>query len=161
MNISIAGFEHLEILAALFDEYRVFYQQPSDVEGARAFLRDRLVHRDSVILIATENTNDSIQEAGKGAGFTQLYPSFSSVSMKPIWILNDLYVNAGFRRQGVARALLERAKDYAVHSGAIRLELSTGVRNTSAQTLYESLDYVRADANPNPDDAFFHYSLSL
>lgn len=157
MNISIAGFEHLEILAALFDEYRVFYQQPSDLEGARKFLRDRLIHRDSVIFLALADGEAAVQ----GAGFTQLYPSFSSVSMQPIWILNDLYVHPAFRRNNVARELMNRAQTYAIQSGAIRLELETGANNTSAQALYESLDDVRADANQDPDGAFHHYSLTL
>lgn len=159
MDIGLAGFGHLDVLAGLFDEYRVFYRQSSDVDAARRFLRDRLVHRDSVILIATEE--DPKTGACKGAGFTQLYPSFSSVSMKPIWILNDLYVNQGFRRRGVGRSLMLLAQDYAVETGAIRIELATWVRNTSAQALYESLGYDRADANSNPDDAFYHYSLEL
>ena len=129
MNIFVAGFEHLEVLAALFDEYRVFYQQPSDLEGAREFLRNRLIHRDSVIFLATTDGEAAIQ----GVGFTQLYPSFSSVSMKPIWILNDLYVHPTFRRQNVARELMNRAQTYALQSGAIRLELETAANNGNHQ----------------------------
>jgi len=168
MKIVQAGFEHLDSLATLFDEYRIFYQQPSDLVGARAFLRDRLTHRDSVIFIALDSPADGPAdgptddaEGLTGAGFTQLYPSFSSVSMAPLWILNDLYVNTAFRRQGLAQALMNRARTYGTSTGAVRIELATWVRNFEAQSLYESLDYQRADINEASDSAFYHYSLEL
>ena len=157
MNIVSATFEHLEILAELFDAYRVFYQQPSDVEGARAFLRDRLPQTESVVFLATPEQNGTIS----GMGFTQLYPSFSSVSMRRLWILNDLYVDADARKRGVAKALMNHAKLYALSTNAVRIELATWVANLPAQRLYESLNYERADTAANADDAFYHYSLSL
>jgi hypothetical protein len=86
----LASAEHLDGLSSLFDHYRVFYGQTSDREGARTFLCDRLQHKDSVIFVA-------IAPDGY-AGFTQLYPSFSSVSMGQVWILNDLYVSESYRR---------------------------------------------------------------
>jgi len=159
MKIVQAGFEHLDSLATLFDEYRIFYQQPSDLVGAKAFLRDRLTHRDSVIFIALDSLGDD--DGLIGAGFTQLYPSFSSVSMAPLWILNDLYVNTTFRRRGLAQALMNQARTYGTSTGAVRIELATWVRNFEAQSLYESLDYQRADINEASDSAFYHYSLEL
>jgi GNAT superfamily N-acetyltransferase len=92
--------------------------------------------------------------AGKAAGFTQLYPSFSSVSLKPLWILNDLFVRSDVRRGGVGRALLERARQHALETGAKGLVLSTGVTNKSAQSLYDACGWQR-------DDEFFQYHLFL
>jgi hypothetical protein len=82
-----AGLEHLDVLTGLFDSYRQFYGQEPDLPGARRFLEARLRCRDSVVFLAFRDdaTRTSV-------GFVQLYPSFSSVSMKPIWILNDLFV---------------------------------------------------------------------
>ncbi len=157
MPIVPAEFKHLDSLAKLFDEYRLFYQQASDLPGAKAFLRDRLTHRDSVIFLALSEP----AEGSVVAGFTQLYPSFSSVSMAPLWILNDLYVNRAFRRRGLAQALMHQAQTYGMNTGAVRLELSTGVTNTSAQSLYESLGYQQADITEDSDNAFYHYSLAL
>ncbi|MEK6226106.1 MAG: GNAT family N-acetyltransferase [Chloroflexota bacterium] len=88
------------------------------------------------------------------SGFTQLYPSFSSVSLKRLWILNDLFVRSDIRRGGVGRALLERARRHAVDTGAKGLVLNTGVTNTPAQTLYESCGWKK-------DDEFFQYHLFL
>ena len=80
--------DDLDDLVPLFDGYRQFYGQRSDLAAARAFLRERIERDESVIYLA-------YTEPGEAAGFTQLYPSFSSVSLKPLWILNDLYVRYG------------------------------------------------------------------
>lgn len=146
MKVFLVGVEQLEALSALFDQYRVFYEQSSDLEAARTFLRERFQNRDSVIFATCEN--------GQLVGFTQLYPSFSSVSMKRIWILNDLFVAATHRRKGIARLLMETAKQYAQETGAVRIVLATKISNMSAQALYESLGYAR-------DEEFYHYSLRL
>ena len=146
MQIIRANLNHLEQVTALFDGYRVFYRKASDMSVAREFIRQRMVLQDSVILLATEGET--------GLGFVQLYPSFSSVSMRRIWILNDLYVHPDARKKGVGRFLLEQAKQFGIEHGALRLELSTEISNSSAQGLYESLGWQR-------DESFYHYSLSL
>ena len=133
-------------IAPLFDAYRQFYQQSADMPLALAFINERLTLSDSVIFIAQD-------EHGQAIGFTQLYPSFSSVSARRIWILNDLFVLPAVRGKGAAHQLLDTARDYAIATGAKRLELSTAHDNP-AQKLYESLGYER-------DNAFYHYSLAL
>ena len=146
MKVFLANIEHLEALSVLFDQYRVFYQQSSDLNGARLFLKNRFEYCDSIIFAARDG--DQI------AGFTQLYPSFSSVSMKRVWILNDLFVTFLYRNQGIARSLMAIAKQYAEETGAIRISLSTQQSNHVAQALYESLGYEK-------DEVFHHYSLRL
>lgn len=136
----------LDEAAALFDAYRVFYRQSSDIAAARAFLDERFKRRDSVVLLARHN--------GSAVGFIQLYPSFSSVSMQRIWILNDLYVSPGGRRLGVGRKLMDYARTFAAASGAIRLELTTEHNNTIAQALYRSCGYAR-------DDVFYKFILTV
>ena len=145
-NIYRAGAAQLGALVPLFDAYRVFYQQPSDHEVARAFLAERLAQNDTVIFVA--------EQGGRSVGFTQLFPSFSSVSARRLWILNDLFVVPGARRSGVARALLERAKDHAVETQAKGLVLSTEVNNRAAQRLYESLGWRK-------DETFYTYGLTV
>src|SRR6516162_3796139 len=108
-----AGLEHLDVLTGLFDAYRQFYGQEPDLPGARRFLEERLRGRDSVVLLAVRD-----DDPGTGVGFVQLYPSFSSVSMRPIWILNDLFVTPPARRAGVARSLLGAAYEVARSRGA-------------------------------------------
>lgn len=93
-------------------------------------------------------------EAGMPMGFTQLYPSFSSVRLAPIWILNDLFVDTRFRGCGVGRDLMAHAEDAARAAGACAVRLATQTTNTRAKHLYESLGYVR-------DEEFYHYERSL
>jgi GNAT superfamily N-acetyltransferase len=137
-----AELDDLDALVPLFDGYRQFYGQPSDLAGARAFLADRFKRGESVIFLAVVD--------GAIVGFTQLYPSFSSVSMKRLWVLNDLFVTLDARKSGAGRALLERAERWATETGAKGLTLSTQITNRSAQRLYEASGWTK-------DDEFFHY----
>ncbi len=127
----------LDQLVNLFDGYRRFYEQPSDPEGARTFLAERLQRGESIVFLAIDDAEDERESLG----FVQLFPSFSSVSMKRLWILNDLYVAPDARQRGVARALMEAAHKLALQTGAKGLTLQTAHDNTHARTLYESLGY--------------------
>ncbi|MGG2094991.1 GNAT family N-acetyltransferase [Bacillus sp. S13(2024)] len=146
MNIYQATIKDLKVVSHLFNLYRIFYKQPSDYEDAESFISDRLKNEESVIFVAVHE--------GEYLGFTQLYPSFSSVSMKRTWILNDLYVQEEARKQGIAQALLDKAKLHAIQSNAKSLELQTAPDNTNAQKLYEKNGYQN-------DTSFLNYSLNL
>lgn len=132
-----AGISELDLVVCVFDKYRVFYKQASNEKECKRFIQERIKNQESVIFLAIENQTDVI----KPLGFVQLYPSFSSVAMKKLWILNDLYVDQSARRQGVAKALLQKAKDHAAQTGAMGLALETAKDNYNAQRLYESNEY--------------------
>ena len=135
VEIVKADKSHLDDVAALFDSYRVFYQQDSNLSQAREFLQQRLTGEDSIIFVAYQD--------GKAVGFTQLYPSYSSVQMKRSWILNDLFVAEFSRQQGVAELLMSRVEQHAIDTQAVAITLQTAVDNTKAQALYHKLDYQR------------------
>ncbi|MEZ4690445.1 MAG: GNAT family N-acetyltransferase [Ignavibacteria bacterium] len=101
MKILKATLEDLETVSVLFDLYRQFYEQTPDIESAKIFIRERIENNESVIFLALENDNMN----NKGMGFVQLYPVFTSVGMKRMWILNDLFVHEDHRKKGVAEAL--------------------------------------------------------
>jgi ribosomal protein S18 acetylase RimI-like enzyme len=147
MTIRPATIADLDALATLFDAYRIFYGQPSDIEGARTFLAERFERSESVIFI-------SVDEGGKTVGFTQLYPSFTSAGMKRIYILNDLFVADEARRQGIATKLLNAAAAFARDSGAAKLALSTAFDNLAAQSVYEAHGW-------NRDEQFYSYNFKL
>ncbi|UUZ84260.1 GNAT family N-acetyltransferase [Paenibacillus sp. P26] len=149
VHIAQAELEDVPHIVPLFDAYRIFYGQSSDPAQAARFLKELQEGGHSVIFFAYAGSSRS-----DVLGFTQLYPSFSSVSMRPIWILNDLFVASSARGRGVGRRLMQAAKEYAEATGALRLELSTARDNHTAQRLYESLGYVR-------DETFYHYSLNV
>lgn len=147
-NVLRANEKNLDELAALFDGYRQFYGQPSDLAAARRFMGERLANDDSVIFAA------SLAETKKLVGFVQLYPTFSSVRMRRVWTLNDLFVATSARGHGVARALMQAAREFAVSTGAVALELATERDNTAAQALYDSLHYQCVED-------YLHYALTL
>jgi GNAT superfamily N-acetyltransferase len=146
ITIRQAVLADLDVVAGLFDAYRQFYDRVSDLVAARNFLRARFEHGQSVILLA--------ESQGQAVGFTQLYPSFSSVSMARVFLLNDLFVAPTARRLGVGEALLKAAADHARQMGAVRLSLTTNVQNLPAQALYESMGWTR-------DQKFYAYHLAL
>lgn len=119
-------------LVPLFSDYRSFYEQRQAPDIARRFLHDRLSRNESTIFLAHL---DGVMDTAP-AGFTQLYPMFSSVRAAKIFVLNDLYVAERARRRGVALALLSAAAEYGQREGAIRLELETMPDNHNAQALY-------------------------
>lgn len=147
MRIEVGSAARLDAMSRLFDAYRVFYGQPADLERSRQFIAARLAGEDSHLLCAVDETDAVV-------GFAQLYPCYSSVKMQPIWILNDLFVDPPARRKGAGRMLLAAARDHALATGAIRLELATQKSNTAAQALYESAGWVK-------EHEFFRYELRL
>ncbi|MEO0471424.1 MAG: GNAT family N-acetyltransferase [Bacteroidota bacterium] len=147
MQLLQATQSDLAQLTPLFDAYRVFYQQASDPIACQDFLLKRLARAESTIFLARN-------AEGQGVGFTQLYPSFSSVRMRRLWVLNDLFVHTSHRRRGVGKALLQRAADWAKETGASALMLETGVNNLPAQALYEALGWER-------NDGYYVYYLSV
>jgi ribosomal protein S18 acetylase RimI-like enzyme len=145
VSIRKATINDLDSLTELFNSYRLFYQQESDIPGAKSFIKERLLNEDSVVFIAFEE--------GKAVGFVQLYPTFSSVSMKRSWILNDLYVSASARKKGFGEKLLQKAIEFAEETGAKGLSLETGEDNLTAQRLYEKIGFKKES------NYFYYFSL--
>lgn len=146
MEIVQAGLAELDLIVPLFDGYRQFYKKPSDVAAAREFLQARLENSESIIYLALID--------GQAAGFTQLYPIFSSTKLKRAWLLNDLFVHPDFRGKGVGEALLERARQLGVETNSNHLMLETAVDNFPAQRLYERAGWVR-------ETLFYTYNLDF
>ncbi|MGH8436465.1 MAG: GNAT family N-acetyltransferase [Pseudomonas sp.] len=147
MPIQAAATEDLDDLARLFAGYLEFYEVPKPQAVIRDFLAARIERGDSTLLLARNS-------AGEALGFVQLYPFFSSLALEPACLLSDLYVVAQARRQGVAEALMNAAREHALASGACGLQLETAKTNLAGQALYERLGYVR-------DKVFYTYWLSL
>ena len=137
----------LDKIAGLFDAYRAFYQQPSNLPQSWAFLAERLSANESVIFY--------VQTAeGQAFGFVQLYPTFSSIDAHRTWLLSDLFTDAAARGQGVGTVLMNAARDFALSTGAKGMVLETAIDNLTAQRLYESLGYKR-------DSGYYTYCLDL
>lgn len=146
MKIKEVKLNDINHLVPLFDGYMVFYGKPSNPISYRDFLVERIKNKEAYIFIAFDDDE-------KAMGFTLLYPSFSSVSQRRIFILNDLFVHKDHRKKGVASGLINTAAAYGRKNKAVRLHLETDHDNVTAQRLYESSGWIK--------DSSFHYSLEL
>ena len=152
-NITIKQIDltQTNLVVGLFNQYRIFYNQFSDIGMAKAFLDERLQHNESIIFVATDsNTQQAI-------GFTQLYPKYSSVRLTKNWILNDLYVDENYRKQGIGEKLIKAAMGFAKIQGSTFVQLETAVDNYTAQHLYESIGFVKQEN----DSEFFLYKIAI
>ena len=137
----------LDAVAPLFDSYRQFYKQAPDLSRARQFMKERIERGESIVFVA-------VIDAKAIVGFCQLYPTFCSVRAAHTYVLYDLFVSPDARAMGAGRSLMLAAEIHAAKTGAAKMELSTARDNTIAQSLYESLDWVR-------DETFFVYGKSF
>lgn len=127
-QVKQAGFNDLEDLAKLFNEYRVFYGKTPDIEAAYTFLKHRINRGESLIFVAYDQQSM--------VGFMQLYPVFSSTRMKPMWLLNDLFVSKNYRQAGYASQLIRAAQTYCKQNNQCGLLLETAINNIEANPLY-------------------------
>lgn len=149
MRIIKATLEHLDLLTPLFVKYREFYGQLPYPDSSRSFLEKRLKRGESLIYLALPDDRDD-----RLMGFCQLYPSFSSLSLKRVWILNDIYVAEDSRRMLVADNLMREAKKMAKKSNAVRMRVSTSSDNEVARKTYESMGFRK-------DTEFENYILPI
>jgi ribosomal protein S18 acetylase RimI-like enzyme len=143
----LATLNDLPTIAALFNAYRQFYEQPADLALATQFIGDRMRRSESVILLAGNDQHDAL-------GFCQLYPMFCSVEAKPVFALYDLFVQPSARQLGVGKLLLQAAAQHAQQSGFARMDLTTAKTNYAAQSLYEAAGWVR-------EEVFLAYSKAI
>lgn len=143
LEIGRAKLADVADLHPLVEKYRAFYKQPTNAKTLD-YLKSRLENDEAVVFIARDD--------GGAVGFTMLYPTFSTVSLSKVWLLNDLYVDVANRGQGIASKLMETAESAAREAGATRVFLRTAHDNTTAQSLYEGRGYIQ-------DEVFRRYDL--
>jgi GNAT superfamily N-acetyltransferase len=134
MQIREVRSSDLDSLVILFDCYRVFYKNSSDIKAAKNFIEERINNNDSKIYICE-------LEDEKIVGFVQLYPLFSSTRMKKLYLLNDLFVNPDYRGQGYSVKLIERAKSLVIESSACAMFLETEKSNMIGNNLYPKMGF--------------------
>ena len=144
IHTRIASSDDIDAVAPLFDAYRQFYEQAPDLPLATKFIRDRIRRNESVIILAEDDDRQAL-------GFCQLYPSFCSVEAVPIYVLYDLFVRPDVRKSGAGTALMLAAERHAIRNGFARMDLTTAKTNLAAQSLYQSLGWIR-------DEVFLTYN---
>jgi GNAT superfamily N-acetyltransferase len=79
------------------------------------------------------------EHGGKPAGFAFYFFNYSTWTGRPGLYLEDLFVNPGFRGQGIGKALLARVAAIAVELGCPRLQWEVLDWNTPAIDFYSGL----------------------
>ena len=150
ISIQMATSRDISEVARLFNAYRDFYGEAPDEPRALAFIRDRITLASSQppgqfsvaqYFLAWMET----PEGRKAVGFMHLMPSTNTLAMRPIWFLEDLYVDPSVRGKGIATAFLKHAEEFARRTGAERLTLATAHDNLAAQSIYRKLGYIREE----------------
>src|SRR5689334_12230148 len=132
-NVRTAQTSDIEALSIVFIDYLQFYEQQASVHHVRKFLSDRIKHDESKIFVAVSQ-NEML-------GFVQLYPIFSSIRMKKLWLLNDLFVKPAYRKQGISLRLIYRAKKLALDTQSSGLILETAKSNEIGNALYPRAEF--------------------
>ena len=126
--------KNFQDILPLIKAYQLFYKvsEPSDTKNAEFFsqfgpesnLGCQFIYRKNNIAV----------------GFATVYFSFASSIAKKVGVMNDLYTLPDYRGEGVARALIDHCKDYALSKGAARLQWVTAIDNERAQKLYDAMN---------------------
>jgi GNAT superfamily N-acetyltransferase len=137
----------LETLLPMIAAYQRFYAvEEIDDERNRTFFRRFLDPSDDGLLLGA-------WDGERLVGYACLYWHFTSLVPAETVLMNDLYVDAQARGEGVGRALIEASANVARERGAHRLEWATAPSNTTAQRLYDSTGAERS--------TWIEYELSL
>ncbi len=125
-----AFIDDLSSIVKIVMKYRGFYGVESqDEEVVTEFIKSRLENNQSKIFIATSECDEVI-------GFIQLYPSYSTVSLKAQWILNDFFVDEDYRGKGYGTSLMSYVKEY-FQNKAKGFILVTDKDNFTAKSFYD------------------------
>lgn len=135
-NLLVQSFseKYIDQFVNVVDEYRKFCGFNTSPEETKEFFKHLHKENKAATFIA-------ISEEDQVMGFVNLYPTYSTLSLRKIWILNDLGVSSKFRRLGVAQALIKKSIEFAKESDAIRIELKTAKTNLNAQKLYSEIGF--------------------
>ncbi len=144
LTILRAGPSHVDGLAPLFDLYRQFFTQKSDLDVSARFLHERVEKGESVVLAAYDGETP--------AGFLQLYPLYSSWYAQRQWFLSDLYVAEAFRERGIGKKLVEACAEFGKASGGRAILVEIPFSEPHLAKFYGELGFAR-------DEVFELYRL--
>ena len=100
-----------------------------NAEHARAAIAQAIEDPESAVLVA--------EHRGELLGLCTAYLDMNSIRFGPRCWVEDLAVSPEHRSQGVGKALLDAAKQWARDRGATHLELDSGDGRADAHRFYE------------------------
>jgi len=139
LRIEPIAASELETLLPLIAAYQRFYEVTDiDDERNRAFFSRFVAPSEDGMLLGAWHGAEPV-------GYACLYWTFTSLVPAPMVLMNDLYVEASARGEGIGRALIEASAEVARERGAQRLQWATQPENKTAQRLYDSTGAERSE----------------
>jgi GNAT superfamily N-acetyltransferase len=140
LRIELVGEADLDELLPLMRGYCDFYGvSPSDdalLALSRALIADP--EHEGLQLVARD-------AAGRAVGFATIFWTWSTLSADRLAVMNDLFVAAEARGQGVADALIDACAERCRARGVPTLGWQTAKDNRRAQAVYERLGATREE----------------
>ncbi len=132
-QIEAVNADNLADVLPLIGEYQAFYQVAliDDARNHAFFGQFGRDHPHGCLFLYRED--------GQAIGFATVYFCYSSTLVGKVGVMNDLYVRPQQRGQGIGKALIQYAWQYAQTQGAQRLQWVTAQSNQTAQRLYDGL----------------------
>jgi GNAT superfamily N-acetyltransferase len=127
----------------LFHHYRNARGMHAVPIAEEKFLSKRFHNSDFHVFLATAMYNSGIIEYTEYAGFAILYPFYSTVQLRKIWLLNDLFVEQNYRHQGIGNLLLDKCIAFSEETGAGGIVLETLIENFGAKKLAEKKGLIK------------------
>jgi len=126
---------------------------PEEVAEAASLFDDPLAPWTTSAFVADERHHLLIgYVGGQPAGFVTAIELLHPDKTQPEMFLYELGVDAAFRRQGVASALLRRLAELCHERGCGEMFVLTAEDNTAAHATY-----ARAGGKPEPAGVMFHW----
>ncbi len=133
--IKRASIEDIEKIYFMVDEFRQVYGETSDLESCKDFVTERISKNESVIFFACDSVTLT------PFGYVQLYPFFSTLSLRTFWMLTDLYIRPDFRKNGYSKLLINNSKVLAQESKTVGILIEARITNHSAERLYDTVGF--------------------
>ena len=144
MKIFKAEQWNIEVLAPLFEAYRLANGMSENPDRTLTFLTNRIRFNESMFFIA-------VNENAQAIGFVQLYPRLSSLQLQRYWQITDIFVLEHAQQTEIYAALISEAKDFVHFTQSNRLVAEL------AQNQYSMLE--SEGFKLNPKERLFELSL--
>jgi GNAT superfamily N-acetyltransferase len=137
LKIGVVREGDIDDLLPLMRAYSEFYEVPPD--------DDRLL---GIARMLIEQPHEGVQfiargDDGAALGFATVYMTWETLDAGRLAVMNDLYVDAAARGQGLGAALIEECRRFAAERRAGKLAWQTAPDNVVAQRLYERVGATR------------------
>ncbi len=136
--VSLVTSDDLTDLLPLMRAYCSFYEGDPSEDDLRAMSRAFLAEgAGGTQLIARDNS-------GRAIGHATMLWSWDTTLARPLAVMEDLFVTAPARGQGVGAGLIEACRQVAADRGSHWLAWETAPDNETAQRLYDGLGAQRS-----------------